>query len=133
MIEFVTLYKSLSPVQLAQVVASGWKAFPVSEPDQRVFAPKLHREYAEMLARQLEMANYQAGYVVMFKLKREFAEQFECETIGYREHEEYRIPVSALGRLNDAIVGRIELISGFAALAGENWQAIGVSQYVGYH
>ena len=133
MMDCITLYKSLSPVQLAQVINLEWKAFPNADPGQRIFAPKLYREYAEMLARQLEMASFSAGYVVMFNLAQAFLERFEVESVAYEEHAEYRIPVSALGELNRAIVGRIELVSGFAALETPARRPIAVDHFLGYH
>ncbi len=133
MIESVTLYKSLSPLQLAELINLDWKAFPAVDPEQKIFAPKLHREYAEMLARQLEMASYQAGYVVMFRLQRQFVEQFSVETVAYIQHREYRIPIAALGDLNRALVGKIELVSGFAAMVHDGWKPVAVNQFVGYH
>ncbi len=119
MTKLVTLYKSLSPAQLADVIALDWKAFAIDFSGQKFFSPKLHRCYAEMLARQLEAAHYAAGYVVSFQVRKSFIEGFELQTIGYCEHQEYRIPVSALRQLNTAIVGRIKLISGFAEQESE--------------
>ncbi len=113
--EVITLYKSLSPIQLAGVVSLNWRAFPRFDGDQRIFAPKLHREYAEMLARQLEMASFQAGFVVSFRVYACFLQQFERGSVAYHEHEEYRIPVTAIDALNRSLVGKIELVSGFAA------------------
>lgn len=110
----VTLYKSLSPIQLAGVVSLNWRGFPSLESGQCIFAPKLHREYAEMLARQLEMASYQAGFVVSFRVYECFLQQFERGSVAYYEHEEYRIPVTAIDALNRSLVGKIELLSGFA-------------------
>lgn len=129
-----TLYKSLSPVQLAQVVSLGWRAFPAMDDDQQIFAPKLHQAYAEMLARQLEMAHFQAGYVVRFTLGNDFLQRFTPVSVAYREHEEYRIPVRSLAELNRAIVGRIELVSGFAVDKPRLSQtAIAIEQFYSYH
>ncbi len=133
MTETVTLYKALSPVQLARVIDAGWRAFPAAEPGQRVFAPKLHRDYAEMLARQLEALQHNAGYVVRFHLARDFLRDYPVETIGYCEQEEYRIPVSRLMCLNRAIVGRIELLSGFTAPPDRAQRPTFADACVGFH
>jgi hypothetical protein len=130
--DVITLYKSVSPIQLAELINSGWKAFSVDD-EQKIFAPKLNRSYAEMLARQMDMACYSAGYVVVFKVKRDFIQRYELQTIGYQEHEEYRIPVTDLDKLNHAIVGRISLVSGFSEVRHPVMPQLQLDAVIGFH
>lgn len=118
----VTLYKSLSPVQLATVINTDWRSFPTSLPDQKNFSPKLNKSYAEMLARQMEAAYHTAGYVVAFQLQKSFIDQFELQTISYQEHYEYRIPVNQLEQLNRALIGQIKLVSAFSVHDSRIWK-----------
>ena len=129
----VTLYKSLSPAQLAAVVSSGWTHFSLDGAEQLIFSPKLHREYAEMLARQIEAVCYSAGYVVSFQVPMTFLERYQRQTIGYQQHEEYRIPVSELNKLNRAIIGEIRLVSGFTKELDSAWQTSPFDYCIGYH
>ncbi len=131
--DHITLYKSLSPVELAVIIRSGWAEFFPASPDQKIFSPKLHLAYAEMLARQLEAACHNAGYVVAFRVPRNFLSHFELQTIGYLEHQEYWIPVAELGALNAAIAGRIRLVSAFTMEDNLIWQQVNAQRCVGYH
>ena len=113
------LYKSLTPVQFASVIRSGWREFSAESPEQKIFYPKLHREYAEMIARMFNLAHYNAAYVVGFEVNSTFMERYEIQTVAYEEHREYKIPVEELPLLNSNLVGEIEVVSAFTLQDGE--------------
>jgi hypothetical protein len=69
-----------------------------------------------MLARQIEVANHYAGYVVMFDVQQQFMRQYNVTSVAYEEYEEYLIPIDDLDCLNEAIVGRVELVSCFSSM-----------------
>ncbi len=109
----VTLYKSVSPTQLSHLMAVDWRYFIPESPAQKFFAPKLHLSFAEMLARQIEVASHCAGYVVSFEIQETFIDSYEVSTLAYEEYEEYCIPIEDLGAMNRGIEGRIKLVSWF--------------------
>jgi hypothetical protein len=53
------------------------------------------------------------GYVLRFMLRTVFLNQYEIHIFGSAEHREYWIPAGDLHRLNENIVGAIEVISQF--------------------
>ncbi|WP_101756901.1 hypothetical protein [Oceanicoccus sp. KOV_DT_Chl] len=111
----ITLYKSISPLLLAHLINVDWRYFVPESVDQKLFVPKLHRPFAEMLARQLEVANYGAGYVVQFKVQRQFLRRYNVTSVAYKEYEEYCIPIEDLAEMNRFIVGRARLVSRFSS------------------
>lgn len=111
----ITLFKSLSPAQLAAVVASDWRQFLQEAPQQTIFYPKMYVGYAEQIAKQWNAPQYSAGYVVGFTMPRTFMDRYETQTIAYEEHREYKIPVAELNVFNSHIQGRIRVVSAFAA------------------
>ena len=113
MCQATTLYKPLTPSQLAAVIASGWKRFTPDYRDQVYFYPKLHRDYAEQVARLWNARQYSAGYVAIFDIATDFIQRYEIQTIAYENHKEYRIPVTDLERLNWHILGKIDVIAAY--------------------
>lgn len=109
----IVLYKSLTPVQFAAVIRSGWRGFAVDSPEQKIFYPKLRLEYAEMIARMFNLAHYSAAYVVRFRLPLCFLQRYEIQSVAYEAHREYKIPVEDLEVMNQQILGRIEVVSAF--------------------
>ena len=94
-------------------MASGWRHFSPESYQQKIFYPKLHRGFAEALARQCYANRDVAGYVVSFKLPGDFLNNYCRQTIAYEEQLEYRIPIADLQQLNQHIIGRIEIVSAF--------------------
>lgn len=113
--ELITLYKPLTPQQLAVVITSGWRTFVPEFPEQTHFFAKLHQRYAELIARMWCVSQYSAGYVAVFEVEDWFIGQYDIVTIAYEEHREYQIPIEDLDSLNRHIVGPIDVISAFQA------------------
>jgi hypothetical protein len=112
---YIRLYKSLTPTQFDAVMRSGWRAFSAESPEQKIFYPKLRREYAEMIARVFNLPHYKAAYVVQFKVSAQFMARYEIQSVAYEEHNEYKIPIEELPLLNSNLIGNIEVVSSFAA------------------
>ncbi|MBL4827846.1 MAG: hypothetical protein JKY66_09080 [Spongiibacteraceae bacterium] len=112
------LYKSLTPLQFDALVQSGWREFSLESEEQKIFYPKLHCEYAQMIARLFNLAHYRAAYVVAFNVSTSFMAHYEIQTIAYDEHREYKIPVEDLPLLNSHIVGEIEVVSSYTLKDG---------------
>lgn len=54
-----------------------------------------------------------AGYVTRFEVRAEFMAQYPTHQIGGRDHTEWWIPTEDLEKLNDNILGKIEVIRSF--------------------
>lgn len=127
------LYKPLSPKQLAAVISSGWRRFSADTPEQKVFYPKLHLEYAEKIARQWDAAQYEAGFVVKFKVPSQFVEHYDIQSVGYDEHREYKVPITELDRFNRQIIGPIRLISAFTMRDNSIWTTSNKEKCLSFH
>jgi len=77
---------------------------PVGQP---IFYPVLNEPYAVQIARDWntkdERSGY-AGYVLRFKVKSSFLDNYEVHTAGSSEHREYWIPAADLDQFNENIV-----------------------------
>jgi hypothetical protein len=113
MCKAITLYKPLTPSQLAAVISSGWRRFVPDHREQVYFYPKLHRDYAEQIARLWNARQYSAGYVAIFDVDSDFIGCYEIQTVAYEYQREYRIPVGDLERLNWHILGKIDVIAAY--------------------
>lgn len=115
MIETVTLYRPVGKKELALIEASGFAGFPPRLPEQPIFYPVLNEEYATQIARDWN-AKYnedKVGYVTRFEVKTEFLDNYDIHVVGGAVHEEYWIPAEDLNKLNENIVGKIEVIAEF--------------------
>ena len=112
----VTLYRPVGVKELDLIAASGFGAFPPRLFWQPIFYPVLTEEYAAGIARNWntkDEASGFVGYVTRFRVRADFLAQFDVQTVGSREHQEYWIPADRLGEFNEQIVGRIEVITEF--------------------
>lgn len=117
-----TLYKPLSPLQLAAVIQSGWRSFSPDTPQQRIFYPKIHRCYAEKIARQWDATQYSAGFVARFSIASDVINCYDIQTLGFDEHREYIVPIADLSQLNRHIQGAIEIVAAFTQADNHIWQ-----------
>jgi hypothetical protein len=109
--ETVTLWRPTGPQELALVKASGWRRWPPRLPEQPIFYPVLNQEYATKIARDWNVPHSGAGYVTRFQARKAFLDRYQVHQVGGRTILEYWIPAADLTKLNDNIVGTIELIA----------------------
>ena len=127
------LYRPVSLQELELIYDGGMKAFPTRLPQQPIFYPVLHLEYARQIASDWNARNGQlAGYVTEFKVEDQYVRQFEEHTAGKSEYQELWIPAEEVGEFNKHIIGHIKVLEahfgdafrGFVpdkfALAGKN-------------
>jgi hypothetical protein len=112
-----TLYRPVGPEELSLIQASGWRRFPPRLPGQPIFYPVLQEEYAVRIARDWNVRESGAGFVTRFAVDAEYLEQFEVHEVGGRGCCEYWIPAELLDGLNEEIVGLIEMVAEFRAVA----------------
>lgn len=113
--ECVTMFRPTGPRELELVAASGWRRWPPRLPEQPIFYPVTNQDYAEQIARDWNVPESGAGFVLRFNVRREFMDRFEIHKVGSDTHTEWWIPAEDLEELNDNIVGCIELVARFPA------------------
>lgn len=112
----VTLYRPVGQAEFDLIRASGFTGFPPRLPEQPIFYPVLSEEYATQIARDWntkdERSGY-AGYVLRFKVRSSFLDNYEVHTAGTSQHKEYWIPASDIDQFNENIIGCIEVVREF--------------------
>lgn len=108
-----TLFRPVGEKELDLIRDSGWRKFPPRLPEQPIFYPVLHEEYASQIASQWNVREGGIGFVVRFEVESKYLHAFSVQTVGSRVHQEYWIPAEELEEFNDHIVGDIEVIHTF--------------------
>ena len=109
----VVLFRPVGPLELELIQQSDWSAFPQRLHGQPIFYPVLNEEYAAQIAREWNVKESGAGFVLRFSVDAEFLEKYRPEVVGNALHREYWIPAEDLYEFNRQIVGSIELIASF--------------------
>jgi hypothetical protein len=110
----ITVYKAMSPRQLAALIRADWRCIEPGQGGERFCYLKLNCSYAQMIARRREAAMHGLGHVVKLILPEQILNRYDLETVAYEEHLEYRVPVSDLKIINQCMVGRASLVSSFS-------------------
>ena len=112
----VLLFRPVGQAEYELVRQSRFRAFPQRLPGQPIFYPVLNRKYAEEIARNWntkDEASGFCGYVLRFRVRKEFLRNYEPKQVGAAEHMEYWIPSAVLDEFNRNIVGLIEVVAKF--------------------
>jgi hypothetical protein len=110
------LFRPVGQGELDLIAASGFKAFPPRLPEQPIFYPVVHREYAEQIARAWNTKDERSGfvgYVLEFDVDGEYLGHFDIRNAGSSKHLEYWIPAEELPNFNRHICGEIRIIAKF--------------------
>ncbi len=107
----ITMYRPTGPEELKLVAESGYKMWPPRLPGQPIFYPVTNEDYARQIAKQWNVKFSGIGYVTKFEVKKSFISKYELHTVGTKGHTEWWIPAEDLEKLNDNIVGTIEVIA----------------------
>ena len=113
--ETTTLFRPVGQKELDLIRESKFTEFPPRLPHQPIFYPVLTEAYARQIACDWN-AKYEddkAGYVTRFRVRAEYLDRYEVQTVGGAEHQEYWIPAEALAEFNQNIVGAIEVIASY--------------------
>jgi len=111
--DLVTLYRPVGPAELALIEAAGWTVFPPRLPGQPIFYPVLNEEYATQIARDWNVPESGAGFVLRFQVDAEFAGRYPVQTVGSSKHKELWVPAEELDEFNRHIVGKIAVVREF--------------------
>lgn len=84
----------------------------------------LHESFAHRIASQWNVQQSGIGYVLRFKVRKEYVDPMPVYIIGGPEHREYRIPAEEIEELNRNIVGSIEVLATYHDNNSEWQQAI---------
>lgn len=107
--ETVTLYRPCGQNELDLVAGSGFKRWPPRLPDQPIFYPVTNEQYAYEV-NKWNVTQFGKGYITRFEVRESFMAGYKVETVGDSRHTEWWIPAEDLEKLNDNIVGLIEVI-----------------------
>lgn len=108
--ETITLYRPTGPKELELVKESGYKKWPPRLPEQPIFYPVTNEEYAIEITTKWNIKDSGIGYVTRFEVNKEFMDRYEIKCVGASHHTEWWIPAEELEKLNENIVGLIEVI-----------------------
>ena len=114
--QLITLFRPVGQAELDLIRASGFRRFPPRLPEQPFFYPVLNEEYAAQIARDWntkDEASGLVGYVLRFRVRTDFLNNYEIHTVGAAQHREYWISARDLDQFNQNIVGIIEVVSQF--------------------
>ena len=113
--ETITLYRPVGSNELALIHESGFRSFPPRLPEQPIFYPVLNEEYATQIARDwnTKYNSNMVGYVTRFRVRKDYLQQYDVQTVGGASHQEYWIPAEELEEFNANIAGKIEVIAEF--------------------
>jgi len=110
------LYRPVGEKEKQLIEQSGYQKFPPRLAQQPIFYPVLNEQYAQEIASRWntkdENSGYK-GYVTKFEVKDTYISSFPVQTVGAPYHQEFWIPAEELERLNQNIIGKIEIIKEF--------------------
>lgn len=118
-----TLFRPVGQKELDLIAESNWRCFPPRLPEQPIFYPVLTEEYAAKIARDWNTKDPNSGcvgYVLRFRVRKEYLDQYEVHEAGGRECREYWIPAEEIDTFNNNIVDSIKLVREFRPADGKN-------------
>ncbi|MGI4883820.1 MAG: hypothetical protein ACRYFR_02545 [Janthinobacterium lividum] len=111
--EITFLYRPVNQQELDLIAAAGWRQFPPRLPEQPIFYPVLHEEYAVQISRDWNVPYYGVGYVVRFAVDSSYLTEFPVQNVGDRQHDELWVPAEELPEFNRHLHGLIEVTAEF--------------------
>lgn len=109
----ITLFRPTGPDELALVRQADFKRWPPRLPEQPIFYPVTNEGYAAEIAKKWNVPESGSGFVTKFEVRADFMSKYTVHTVGASQHAEWWIPAEDLEKLNDNIVGSIEVIQEF--------------------
>jgi predicted GIY-YIG superfamily endonuclease len=106
----VVLYRPTGPKELDLIKKSGYKKFPPRLSEQPIFYPVLTKEYAVKIARDWNVKASGKGFVLEFRVQKDFLDKYPVQVAGGNSHQEYWIPAEELEDFNQALVSKIKVI-----------------------
>jgi hypothetical protein len=110
------LFRPVGQAEFDLIAAGGFTAFPPRLPEQPIFYPVLHPEYATQIARDWNTKDERSGftgYVLEFDVDAEYLKRYDVQKAGGSKHLEYWIPAEELTEFNRHIHGKIRVLNKF--------------------
>lgn len=104
------MYRPTGPKELELVAQSGYRRWPLRLPEQPIFYPVTNEDYAKQITIDWNVKSSGVGYVTKFEIRKSFVDNYELHQVGGTKHTEWWIPAEDLEKLNENIVGLIEVI-----------------------
>jgi len=111
----ITLYRPVGPKELELIARSDFTSFPPRLAGQPIFYPVTNEEYAIQIARDWNVPESGAGFVLRFAVDADYASRFPKRIVGAKVHEELWVPAEEMEEFNAHIIGSIEIIHEFRA------------------
>jgi len=111
--ETVELFRPVGQAEMDRIAASEMRAFPPRLPEQPIFYPVATIEYARLIAQDWNVrdpASGHVGYVLRFRVRKDFLDRHPPREAGGRDLIEHWIPAEELPAFNAALVGPIETV-----------------------
>jgi len=108
-IETVAMYRPCNKAELDLVIASDYKCWPPRLAGQAIFYPVTNAQYAREVNAWNKL-DFDNGFVTKFEVKKCFVDQYDIQQVGASHHTEWWIPAEDLEKLNNNIIGLIEVI-----------------------
>ena len=108
--DLVVLYRPTGPREYALLQANGFSRWPPRLLEQPIFYPVTNARYAREIAVRWNIQDSGVGYVTRFRVPKTCMDRYPVQKVGGAHHTEWWVPAEELDALNDAIVGRIEVI-----------------------
>jgi hypothetical protein len=71
----ITLWRPVGPAELRLIAEAAYREFPPRLPEQPIFYPVLHEDYAVQIARDWNVRADGGGYVTRFEVRRDFIDR----------------------------------------------------------
>jgi hypothetical protein len=94
------LFRPVGQREYDLIEAAGFRRFPPRLPEQPYFYPVTNEKYASQIASDWntkDEASGYVGYVLRFSVRSEFLRKFQIRTVGSTAHQEYWIPATRVG------------------------------------
>ena len=112
----IELFRPVGQKELDLIRDADFRRFPPRLFWQPIFYPVLTEEYAVMIARDWNTKDPNSGhvgYVLRFRVGKNYLDRYEPHEAGGRDLMEYWIPAKELDEFNKNISGQIERIHEF--------------------
>lgn len=113
-VETVTMYRPIGEAELELLRTSNFLRWPPRLPQQPIFYPVTNARYATEIAQRWNARDGAQGFVTRFTVRKDFADRYAIQQVGDAYHTEWWIPAEDLELLNDAIVGKIDVVTTFS-------------------
>lgn len=129
-----TLYRPVGEKEMILIAESGYTCFPPRLNWQPIFYPVLNERYAVEIASQWNTNDGAAnwlGFVLKFNIEDSGFLNYEIQNVGAEHNDELWVPADELNKFNEAIVGKIEVVSFYV---GANFMSTSnnvISQIIG--